>query len=89
MLTCSLSLLSANGGDDTLKGANALWSNELGDDSEEGGINVKTPKGFHHVTPLTVKQFTDSDWVPYGYTLGGPSHSSVGAENAAPYEGRR
>jgi hypothetical protein len=71
---------AANGWDDTLAGANALWSNDIADDGVGGGINVDTPKAWSYNTPLTVQQFSDSDYVPYGYTLGGPSHSSVGAE---------
>lgn len=65
----------ALGWDPALAGGNALWG-------DRGGQNVDDPapwRGVHE--PLTVQQFTDSDWVPYGYTLGGPSHSSVAAED--------
>jgi hypothetical protein len=61
----------ALGWDPALAGGNALWG-------DRGGQNVDNPapwRGVHE--PLTVQQFSDSDWVPYGYTLGGPSHSSV------------
>jgi len=64
-----------NGWDSDLAGANALWGNR-------GGQNVDDPASWSNGEPLTVQQFSDSDYVPYGYTLGGPSHSSVGDESA-------
>jgi len=71
---------AANGWDPALSGANALWSNDIAEDGIGGGINVDDPKTWSYNEPLTVQQFTDSDYVPYGYTLGGPSHSSVADE---------
>jgi len=63
----------ANGWDPALAGANALWGNR-------GGQNVNDPAPWSNGEPMSVQQFSDSDYVPYGYTLGGPSHSSVADE---------
>ena len=61
-------------------GANALWSDDVADDGIGGGISVDDPKTWSNGQPMSVQQFSDSDYVPYGYTLGGPSHSSVADE---------
>jgi len=70
---------AANGWDPALAGANALWSNDIAEDGIGGGISVDDPKGWSNGQPMSVQEFSDSDYVPYGYTLGGPSHSSVAA----------
>ena len=70
----------ALGWDSTLSGGNALWSDAIGEGSIEGGANVDEPRGWSNGEPMSVQAFSDSDYVPYGYTLGGPSHSSVAAE---------
>lgn len=71
---------AANGWDPALSGANALWSDDVADDGIGGGISVDDPKTWSNGQPMSVQQFSDSDYVPYGYTLGGPSHSSVADE---------
>ena len=64
---------AALGWDPALSGGNALWGSR-------GGQNVEDPAPWSNNEPLTVQEFSDSDYVPYGYTQGGPSHSSVGME---------
>ncbi|EKX42047.1 hypothetical protein GUITHDRAFT_153654 [Guillardia theta CCMP2712] len=59
--------------DPVLAGTNSFWG-------DRGGQNVKDPAPWSNNEPMTIAEYTNGDYVPYSYAVGGPSHSSVGEE---------
>eukprot|EP00960_Hanusia_phi_P071375 767537-Hanusia_phi.AAC.4 len=50
----------AMGWDAALSGTNTFWGNR-------GGKNSRDPAAWHKGEPLTIAEFSDSDYVPYGF----------------------
>ncbi|EKX45217.1 hypothetical protein GUITHDRAFT_108858 [Guillardia theta CCMP2712] len=52
----------AMGWDPALAGTNVFWGNR-------GGKNAADPAAWHNGEPLSIADFSDSDYVPYGFVL--------------------